>query len=227
VFDTLLPPSRSERWLRPTVAAALLHLSVVAVVLSGTVTPPVSAPAVRDTIRLEIGRPLATEHRRWPNAGRPDLRSIPGPPAPPDIQLAPPRLDLPRLNPNTPLDPRALSGATSAPDSVGASSSAPAPPGSVFAITEVDQLPELVHELHPRYPEALRLAGVSGAVELEYVISTDGRVDPESIRVLLSTHVTFAVAATEAVRAARFRPARRGGRTVAVLVQQIIRFLTR
>ena len=70
----------------------------------------------------------------------------------------------------------------------------------------------------------LERAGVSGVVQVEYVVGSDGRVDPQSVRVLASTHPAFLLAALEALRDARFKPARRGGRSIAVLVQQTIRF---
>ncbi len=39
----------------------------------------------------------------------------------------------------------------------------------VFLPTEVDELPEMVEELHPRYPDGLHRAGVSGLVQLQYL----------------------------------------------------------
>jgi periplasmic protein TonB len=93
-------------------------------------------------------------------------------------------------------------------------------------VSEVDELPQLQGELVPRYPAALQRTGVSGVVELEYVISLAGHVDPRSIRVLESTHPAFSAAAADAVGHARFRPARRNGRPVAVRVRQTIRFVS-
>lgn len=96
--------------------------------------------------------------------------------------------------------------------------------GPVFSAIEVDDLPELTEELHPRYPDSLRRAGVSGLVRVQYVVGSDGRMDPQTITVLASSHPAFLLSALEALHDARFKPARRGGRPVAVLVQQTIRF---
>jgi protein TonB len=227
VFDTLLASNLgSGPWVRPAAAAALLHLGVILGAVTATETSPNSSAVARDTIRLEIGRPASPQRKSIPQAAPPSPHSII--PAPPPLNLRPetPRLDPPPVSLNIPLDPEALSKAASVHDS-GLPSSAVERPGSVFPVAQVDQPPELAHYLHPRYPEALRQAGVSGAVQLEYVISTEGRVDPGSIRVLQSRHAAFTAAATEAVRGARFKPARRSGRPVAVLVQQTIRFLNR
>jgi protein TonB len=95
---------------------------------------------------------------------------------------------------------------------------------AVFNAVEVDQLPELVGDLRLRYPVGLERAGVSGVVVLEYVVGSDGRVNPGSVRALSSSHPAFFQAALEALRDARFKPARKWGRSIAVLVQQRIRF---
>jgi protein TonB len=68
---------------------------------------------------------------------------------------------------------------------------------------------------------------MSGVVDLEYEVRADGRVNPVSIRVIWSTHPAFASSAQEAIRGARFRPARQLGRVVAVTVRQRIRFQNR
>ena len=94
----------------------------------------------------------------------------------------------------------------------------------VFSSVEVDELPELVRELRLRYPVGLERAGVSGVVQVEYVVGSDGRVDPQSVRALSSTHPAFHPGCAGGVARRRFKPARRGGRSIAVLVQQTIRF---
>jgi protein TonB len=88
----------------------------------------------------------------------------------------------------------------------------------------VDELPELLTDLRPEYPDVLRRAGVSGAVEVEYVVGNDGRFNPGSLQVLTTDHDRFTASVVQALRRARFRPARRNGQAVAVLVRQIIRF---
>jgi protein TonB len=98
---------------------------------------------------------------------------------------------------------------------------------SPLAVSEVDQLPELTAKLEPQYPEHLREGGVSGEVQLEYIIQSTGRVEPTSIRIIASDHQAFSQSVVEAVLQARFTPARRTGQPVAVLVRQTIRFQNR
>jgi TonB family protein len=65
---------------------------------------------------------------------------------------------------------------------------------------------------------------LTGEVVVEYVVNADGRVTRSSFRIVRSTHPAFSRAVIEALVRARFNPARVGGRPVAVLVQQKIRF---
>jgi TonB family protein len=81
--------------------------------------------------------------------------------------------------------------------------------------------------LEPRYPEQLARTGMSGLVDLEYEVDSSGGVNPSSIRAIRSTHPAFAISASEAIRHARFRPARRLGKPVSVIVRQRIRFQNR
>jgi protein TonB len=76
----------------------------------------------------------------------------------------------------------------------------------------------------PRYPIALRAAGIEGSVEMRFVVDTLGRVEPGSATVLVSTDPRFTAAVEEALPRLRFTPARHGGRAVRMLVQMPFRF---
>jgi protein TonB len=95
---------------------------------------------------------------------------------------------------------------------------------SVIGVTEVDEPPELLEALSPRYPDGLRRAGVSGLVQVQYVVGSNGRIREGTVRVVVCSHPDFALATLDALHDARFKPARRGGRPEAVLVQQTFRF---
>jgi TonB family protein len=64
----------------------------------------------------------------------------------------------------------------------------------------------------PKYPDALRSSAMRGSVVLGFAVDARGRADMQSVVELQSTHAEFLRSAREAVAAARFRPARRGGR---------------
>ena len=72
----------------------------------------------------------------------------------------------------------------------------------------------------PRYPEALRAAGIEGDVTLEFVVDTTGRVEGGSVRVLSSAADAFVVSVRDALAGTRYHPALVGGRRVRQLVRQ-------
>jgi len=71
----------------------------------------------------------------------------------------------------------------------------------------------------PRYPEALRAAGVEGRVVALFVVSERGAVEEGSIRILRSDNPRFDEAVKSALGRMHFAPAEIGGRKVRQLVQ--------
>ncbi len=96
--------------------------------------------------------------------------------------------------------------------------------GETYLVEQVDDPVELVSRVQPRYPPVLQQAGVSGRVEVEYVVSTEGRAEPASFKILSSTNRQFEEPAREAILRAVFRPARVRGQPVRQLVRQAITF---
>jgi protein TonB len=99
-----------------------------------------------------------------------------------------------------------------------------APPADV---TEVEVAPQLVRqpsalELRTLYPEAARRLGLEGDVRLELLVSEDGAVT--EVRLLAGAGHGFDEVAPEAARRILFRPARRGGRPVAVRIPWTLKF---
>jgi protein TonB len=85
-------------------------------------------------------------------------------------------------------------------------------------------LMHVVTQGKPRYPESLRNAGVDGRVLVQFSVDTTGRIDPESVKILESTHDLFSRAVRDALGGFRFRPAEVGGRRVAALAQMPFEF---
>ena len=83
---------------------------------------------------------------------------------------------------------------------------------------------DMERSTHARYPEGLSGAGWDGAVDVEYVVSPAGSVIPQTIRVLGGTERRFAAAVLEALKGARFLPARIDGCPVPVLTLQRFEF---
>jgi TonB family protein len=202
----------------------VLHLTIVCVAVYGTrgTGGPISGP-ILDTLRIEL--PPAPTTQTVPDVtGRQPFHMVPSAPAVPPLRLESPhaaslKLDFPNLD-------QVLATIRSV-TSDGASGRDSAPGDTAVAASEVDRLPELLGDLAPRYPDELRRAGLSGETLLEYVIDRDGRVVPGSIRVMRTSHPAFAQSAIESLKRARFNPARRAGRSIAVVVRQRIRFESR
>ncbi|MCC7001971.1 MAG: TonB family protein [Gemmatimonadaceae bacterium] len=72
----------------------------------------------------------------------------------------------------------------------------------------------------PRYPTALRSAGVSGEVLAQFVVGTDGRVDVSTFKAVRSSDAQFTQAIREALPSMRFKAAELGGKPVKQLIQQ-------
>ncbi len=64
------------------------------------------------------------------------------------------------------------------------------------------------------YPPALKRAGVTGSVQLEFVVDATGAVEPSSVKVVIATNDELAEAAKTAVSDLRFRPGVKDGRPV-------------
>jgi TonB family protein len=76
----------------------------------------------------------------------------------------------------------------------------------------------------PIYPESLFVARVSGVTDVEFVVDTAGKVEPETFGVVSSSHPLFTEAVRRAVRMAGFQPAMLRGRPVRQVVLLPVRF---
>ena len=92
----------------------------------------------------------------------------------------------------------------------------------LYELRMLDQTPRPTLQRRPEYPAALRSAGVSGEVVVEFVVGADGTV--RDARALRSTQREFEAPAVEAVQAWTFAPGRKGGEAVATKLQMPIVF---
>jgi TonB family protein len=76
----------------------------------------------------------------------------------------------------------------------------------------------------PRYPDALRRAGVEGEVLLQFVVDTTGRVDLSSVKVLRSTDPQFTATVQGSLASWRFAPAEVKGRPVKQILEMPFQF---
>jgi protein TonB len=96
--------------------------------------------------------------------------------------------------------------------------------GEVFLEAQLDDPVQPISIPTPRYPPVLQSAGIAGSVDLQYVVDTTGHAEPNSFKVIKSTHPAFAGPAKEAIAKGVFKPAKFKGQQVRQLVQQRISF---
>jgi periplasmic protein TonB len=94
---------------------------------------------------------------------------------------------------------------------------------------EITHGPDLVARFvgsppRPRYPEALRAAGLAGHVVVQFIVDTLGVIEPASLRVVESTHEQFARAVLEVLPRYRFVPAEASGHRVRMTAQMPFEF---
>jgi protein TonB len=94
----------------------------------------------------------------------------------------------------------------------------------VFREAVVDVVPERVSCPPVQYPAAMWQAGIEGTVVLQFVVETDGRVEPETIEVVRSTHEAFEAPAREMTAGCMFRPGMVRGTAVRVLIRMPLMF---
>jgi TonB family protein len=93
-----------------------------------------------------------------------------------------------------------------------------------FLESELTDAPVVRHFPQPRYPVALKQAGIQGAVRLSYVVDGTGRVEMGSVTIVSTDHPAMAESVRNSLAQALFRPGQIRGRPVRTLVQQTIRF---
>lgn len=103
----------------------------------------------------------------------------------------------------------------------------PWPPLGVERVGPGVTAPQLLKDQKPRYTQAARDAGIEGRVEVEAVVLPDGKVGDVRIARSLDTQYGLDQAAIDAVQAWEFKPGRKGGHAVPVLVSIELTFSVR
>jgi TonB family protein len=83
---------------------------------------------------------------------------------------------------------------------------------------------QVAQTLARAYPRPLRDAGVSGTVMLRMQVTTEGRADPATVKVLWATRPQFTAAAMQVVARMRWRPATVDGRVTAAWITVPVTF---
>jgi TonB family protein len=86
------------------------------------------------------------------------------------------------------------------------------------------QATELAGNPGPRYPEVLRSANAEGEVTAQFVVDTDGRPIPSTLKIVASSHDLFTTAVRNALPNIKYSPATVGGKAVKQLVKKTFTF---
>ena len=76
----------------------------------------------------------------------------------------------------------------------------------------------------PKYPSVLESSGIAGEVQAQFVVSSSGKADLDSFKVLKSSNELFTQAVKNVLPRMKFSPAMIGGKPVNQLVQQSFQF---
>lgn len=226
MFEHLMASSSaSSRSLGQSAASVAVHLVVIAGAVQ--VTKGAATEVTRwssDTTMIYVSSPAPEAPvlpTPAPETAIPEGPSIPAP-AFTDVGVPGlPTIDLPAR----PFNPGAY--ATSRPADRGTVHGDPGAEittGEVFLSSQLDDPAQRMAGPEPRFPPALADAGISGSVDLEYVVDTTGHAESNSLQVVAATHEAFIESAREAVLKSSFRPARYRGTPVRQQVRQRITF---
>lgn len=95
----------------------------------------------------------------------------------------------------------------------------------MVVLSAVDVRPGLLARPAVRIPPEARQLGVSGTVVVEVQVDTFGHPDAASLRIVASPNPLLEPEARRVVLASRYRPARRDGRAVPVVIRQPVEFI--
>ena len=166
------------------------------------------SPSVASAPAEPVPAPPPPEPERPPEA-EPSKERPPEPDAPslPEPSPEPPPLETPNAAP-----PREERPPEEEPSKPAVAASAPAPAAAPRQ-ARLDAKPGLRKDIRPDYPRGARLRGEHGDVTLEIEVAASGRAGDVAV-VSSSGYAELDEAAVKAAKAARFTPARRGGRAV-------------
>src|SRR2546429_8511997 len=94
----------------------------------------------------------------------------------------------------------------------------PPSPQRVYALSEVDERPEIVLAPPLHYPDDPRLVGVDGSVVVRLVVDTAGNPEPAAVHVVAAPDSVVGRAGGAPGRETLFRPAPVRGRVVPVTI---------
>lgn len=230
MFDNLVASKpKRPKTAGETVVSVLLHAVIIFAAVKVTAAAPERIRAIiQDTTAFVLEQ---EEPEPEPEPPPPDAVVSANPPPKGFQTLVPPDAipkDIPPINLNERFDPKNFTGRGTeggvATGIVGGTGPVDLSNNEVFLEAQVDDPPQLLQPGPQRFPPVLQNAGITGRVEVQFIVDTEGHAEPASFKVLSSTHKAFEEPAREMILKSLFKPGRSRGQPVRVLVRQAINF---
>lgn len=227
----LLESSATRRRSRGgTAASILVHVLVIGSAVFGTATAGIPDDHAPREVALPVyvaptpePPPPTGPTTTNPNTGS-TVSNLPSPPRFPNVvPVGIPPIPVGQSTISVPADSFARGRLTSGAGNVVGAPSGDGPWTRDF----VERAAVPLGQVRPRYPDALRDAGIGGRVVLRFVVDTLGRVEPATVETTSASDPRFGEAARRAIGGLRFRPAEAGGRRVRQLVELPFDFVIR
>lgn len=231
MFDHLVASKpKRQRSVGETIVSLVLHgVIIVAAVKVSAAAPAKIREIIQDTTAFVLEEPEPEPDE--PEPPPPEAIVSANPPPQGFQTLVPPDAipkEIPPINLNERFNPEDFTG-RGVEGGIGAGIPGGTGPvdlsnTEVFLEAQVDDPPRLLQAGPQRFPPVLQSAGISGRVVAEFVVDTQGHVEPGSFKVISSTHKAFEEPAREMILKGLFKPGRSRGQAVRVLVRQAVSF---
>lgn len=224
MFEVLLETNgvRSPRPIFETAVSALVHVAIIAIVVTGTGIA--ASPEAREKFESFLQFLLPPDRAR--NPGEEQLAYVGvgqiGSPKGED-RGDPVKVDVKEADSGDPVVPRL---ATEAAQMTGILQLAEAAQAvGAFSIVDVDSAAERdPMSAAPAYPRDLLIKSVEGHATLRFVVDSTGLIDLGTIKLIEASHPLFVKAVEDAMPRMRFRPAMMRSSAVRQLAEQLFKF---
>ena len=238
MFNNLIETNaKKQRTAGGTFMSVLLHVVLIGITVYAT---------AHATVAAEKPKEEKVEFVETPKEEPPPPEPEPTPPPPPDVVAAPPPpkgfqvlqapVEIPDVIPKIDLSKKAIDEADFSGKGVAGGMAtgvvgAPPPPvvdaNQTYFEYQVEKPVVSLGNVSPNYPSMLESQGVTGQVIAQFEVSTEGKADMSTFKVVESSHELFTAAVKSALSRMRFQPAEIGGKKVRQLVQQAFVFKPR
>jgi protein TonB len=210
-----------------TAASILVHVTIIGAAVFGTAKAGIPDDGPSEvTLPVYVAPVPLSEPVNRPATANPNTAAVasalrPPPPFPVEIPIGIPPVTVGPSTLGVPADSFASGGLKAGSgDAVGVPSG-----DGPWTRDFVERAAVPLGQVRPRYPDALRAAGIGGRVVLRFVVDTLGRVEPATVETVSATDPRFGEAARRAIGGLRFSPAEAGGRHVRQLVELPFEFV--